>query len=65
MSVISPCIGVCRINRDSHLCEGCRRTLTEIAEWLHLSDDQKRAVIAALPGRDPQAAMATKPARNA
>jgi len=51
--VISPCIGTCRINRRSRLCEGCRRTIGEIADWLSLSDAEKRAVIAELRNRDP------------
>jgi len=53
MTVISPCTGVCRINPRSRLCEGCRRSLAEIAEWLGYSDAEKRAIIAALPARDP------------
>ncbi len=53
MSVISPCVSTCLINPRTSLCEGCRRTLTEIAAWLDYSDDEKRAIIAALPARDP------------
>ena len=53
MTVISPCISVCRINQQSRLCEGCRRSMAEIAAWLEYSDDQKRAIIAELPSRDP------------
>ena len=53
MAVISPCTGVCRINRRTHLCEGCRRSLSEIAAWFDYSDDQKQAVIAELATRIP------------
>ena len=42
--VPSPCIDVCRINAASGLCEGCQRTLDEIASWSQLGDDDKRAV---------------------
>ncbi len=31
--VPSPCISVCRMDPDSGLCEGCLRTLDEIAAW--------------------------------
>ena len=53
--MISPCTGVCRINRRSMLCEGCHRSLAEIAEWLEYSDERKRALIEELPGRNPAA----------
>jgi predicted Fe-S protein YdhL (DUF1289 family) len=48
------------MDRRSGLCAGCRRTLTEIAEWVTYSDDEKRAIIADLPNRDPSAAPAEK-----
>jgi predicted Fe-S protein YdhL (DUF1289 family) len=42
--VPSPCISVCRMDADSGLCEGCFRTLDEIAAWGLASDAEKRAV---------------------
>lgn len=42
--VPSPCINVCRMHAGSGLCEGCLRTLDEIAAWGTLGDDAKRAV---------------------
>jgi len=47
----SPCTNVCRMNPDMDLCEGCFRTLDEIATWSGLSDDNKRVVLAQLPAR--------------
>jgi predicted Fe-S protein YdhL (DUF1289 family) len=35
----------------SGLCLGCRRTIDEIAAWASMSEDDKRAVWARLPGR--------------
>jgi uncharacterized protein len=35
----------------SGLCAGCYRTLDEIAGWIELSIESKRALIAALPAR--------------
>ena len=49
--VASPCINVCRMNPDTGLCEGCLRTLAEIAAWSRMSADEKRAVLAQLAGR--------------
>ena len=42
--VPSPCISVCRIDADSGCCEGCLRTLGEIAAWSQLGNDAKRGV---------------------
>lgn len=43
-AVPSPCISVCRMDAKSGWCEGCLRTIDEIAAWSTLSDDAKRAV---------------------
>jgi hypothetical protein len=51
MSVASPCTNVCRIDRRSGWCEGCKRSIDEITGWPHASDAQRRAILAALPGR--------------
>lgn len=50
-SVASPCISVCVMDAASGYCLGCRRTIDEIASWSVLSDDEKRAVLAALSHR--------------
>jgi len=47
----SPCINVCRMNDATGLCEGCLRTLDEIALWSVLEEEDKRAVWAALAQR--------------
>jgi predicted Fe-S protein YdhL (DUF1289 family) len=49
--VSSPCIDVCKMNPQTQLCEGCFRTLDEIAAWTSLSDGEKSAVLAQLPSR--------------
>lgn len=41
----SPCIGVCVINPNTQLCDGCFRTLEEIADWWDYPPDQKRRVL--------------------
>ena len=52
--VASPCINVCRMNPDTGLCEGCLRTLDEIAAWSGLSPEEKRSVLERLPARRTQ-----------
>ena len=50
--VASPCISVCVVDpRGTGVCVGCGRTLDEIAGWIDMSDDARRAVLARLPGR--------------
>jgi uncharacterized protein len=49
--VPSPCISVCRMDPASGLCEGCFRTLDEIADWGTMSFEQKRRVWKAIPSR--------------
>lgn len=49
--VASPCINVCRMDAASGYCEGCRRSIDEIAAWSSYSAAQKRAVLAQLPAR--------------
>lgn len=48
----SPCIGVCRIDAASGQCQGCRRTLEEIADWPLLSVREKDALLLRLRERD-------------
>jgi uncharacterized protein len=50
-AVASPCVSVCRMDEANGLCEGCHRTIDEIAVWSLLDDAEKRAVIAQLPRR--------------
>jgi predicted Fe-S protein YdhL (DUF1289 family) len=49
--VPSPCVSVCRMNEATRLCEGCFRTLDEIACWSGYSREEKLAVRAKLDAR--------------
>jgi uncharacterized protein len=49
--VESPCVGVCVIDEASGLCEGCRRTLEEIALWGSSSAAQRRQILARVDAR--------------
>ncbi|MCC6196310.1 MAG: DUF1289 domain-containing protein [Burkholderiales bacterium] len=53
--VPSPCISVCRVDEATGLCEGCLRTLDEIAAWSVLDDRERRAVWDAIAMRRAQA----------
>lgn len=50
-AVASPCVSICRMDPTTGLCEGCLRTIDEIAQWSSLSEDGKRAILAQLPAR--------------
>ena len=50
-SVASPCVSVCRMNPATGYCDGCLRTIDEIARWTVFTEDEKRAVLAELPRR--------------
>ncbi|SAK88514.1 dehydratase [Caballeronia arationis] len=41
----SPCIDVCRMNPATGFCEGCWRTIDEIAAWAAFDATQKHAVL--------------------
>jgi predicted Fe-S protein YdhL (DUF1289 family) len=43
--VASPCVDVCRMNAETGFCDGCFRTLDEIAAWSAYDDDARRAVL--------------------
>jgi predicted Fe-S protein YdhL (DUF1289 family) len=47
----TPCIKICVIDPVTKLCEGCGRTLSEIAQWGRLSEAERLAVMAVLPKR--------------
>ena len=49
--VSSPCTDVCKMSPVTGYCEGCQRTIAEIAGWSEYTDGQKRAVLARLPAR--------------
>ena len=52
--IASPCTNVCKMNPQTGLCEGCYRTLDEIAAWSGMSAEEKRAVLDRLPARRPR-----------
>ena len=47
----SPCIDVCRIDEKTGWCEGCLRTIDEIAAWSALDAATRRDILDRLPER--------------
>ena len=44
-SLTSPCISVCEINKATGFCNGCYRTIREIADWPYLDYDQQMILL--------------------
>jgi hypothetical protein len=49
--IASPCIGVCAIEPQSGWCQGCLRTIDEIAAWGALDQRSRREIWKRLPAR--------------
>jgi predicted Fe-S protein YdhL (DUF1289 family) len=47
----SPCIDVCRMNPETGFCDGCFRTIDEIAAWSSFDDEEKQGVLARVESR--------------
>lgn len=50
----TPCINVCTMNPGTGMCEGCARTIQEIASWARLTPADRRRIMAELPSRKPK-----------
>lgn len=50
-AIESPCILVCSIDMATGYCFGCGRTRDEIAQWIVMSPETRRTVMAELPAR--------------
>lgn len=50
-AIKTPCVKVCVIDGESGLCMGCYRQLSEVAGWARLTDEERAAIMADLPGR--------------
>lgn len=50
-AIATPCVQVCVVDGASGLCLGCWRTLQEIGTWSRMTDAERAAVMAELPGR--------------
>jgi predicted Fe-S protein YdhL (DUF1289 family) len=50
-SIESPCILVCSIDPKTSYCFGCGRTREEIAGWIEMTPQARRAIMEELPAR--------------
>lgn len=50
-TIESPCILVCAVDEKTGYCFGCGRTKAEIAAWLTMTSQERRAVMEELPAR--------------
>lgn len=58
--VPSPCINLCRLDANGGFCCGCFRSLDEISAWSRVTNDERRAIVAAA-NRRREAAGRTSP----
>jgi predicted Fe-S protein YdhL (DUF1289 family) len=47
----SPCVDVCIMDPERGLCQGCLRTLDEIARWGQMTEREREEVVASLSTR--------------
>jgi predicted Fe-S protein YdhL (DUF1289 family) len=53
--ISTPCIKRCTVDPRTALCQGCGRTLEEIARWSRYTEAERRTIMAGLPARLAQA----------
>ena len=53
MNKISPCVGVCSIDRKSNLCLGCLRSSDEIAIWPQIDNKKALEIMKEIKKRSP------------
>ncbi len=47
----SPCVKICTVHPEARICVGCLRSIEEIAGWSRLTPEQRKEIMAELPGR--------------
>jgi predicted Fe-S protein YdhL (DUF1289 family) len=52
--IYSPCIRICSVNPQTKFCDGCYRTLPEIAKWTRFTHEERDVILAELPLREQQ-----------
>ena len=50
-SISTPCLRVCLLDASSGLCEGCGRTVDEIARWGLMTESERGAIMITLAAR--------------
>lgn len=62
LGVPSPCLSVCRMDVTRAVCEGCWRSIDEIAAWSRMADADKLVVWERIEARQRGAKALTPPA---
>ncbi len=60
MTIVSPCVGVCRLDEATGYCLGCARTGDEIAVWRSVPEADRASIWEALPDRFMQLGVACR-----
>lgn len=42
---VTPCIGVCRVDKETKKCHGCDRTIEQISQWTNYSHEQRMKIM--------------------
>lgn len=50
-TIASPCVNICSIDPHDGYCEGCRRTLDEIARWTTMPAGERDQIMGELGKR--------------
>ncbi len=50
-TVLSPCVSICRMSELTGLCEGCLRTIEEIAQWGNADEESRRVILSRIAQR--------------
>ena len=53
--VASPCVRVCTLDPLTGYCVGCYRTVQEVAGWVEMTAEEKRAVLERVARRSARA----------
>ncbi len=61
---VSPCISICVMDDATGYCQGCARTIDEIASWGSMPRDDKQAVLDQLDARMAELTEPEKPVRD-
>lgn len=51
MSFDTPCVRICRQDRQLGFCLGCGRTIQEVFTWSEMSDQERTAISSSLAER--------------
>lgn len=47
----TPCVKICQLDPEAHICIGCYRSLAEIGAWSLMSPEERHRLMAELPSR--------------